>query len=305
MSWDVIVVGGGPAGMSAALYTSRAKLKTLILEKSFPGGQAAITSEIENYPGFPEGITGPDLVHGMEKQAKRFGTEIKSEEVIKLDLNGIEKIVETKDAQYKAKAVILAMGARWKKLNVPGEKELQGRGVSFCATCDGAFFTDLPIVVVGGGDTAIEEALFLTRYASDVTIVHRRDELRATKVIQERAFNNKKIKFVWDSVVEEIQGDEIVEGVKVKNVKTGEVTIIEANGVFIAVGYIPNTTIVDGIIELNSHGYIPNKEDCSTEVPGVFAAGDLREKTLRQVITAVADGGIAAVSATKYIEEGL
>lgn len=301
--YDVLILGAGPAGLTAGLYASRAMLKTGIIEKMLPGGQAAITAKIENYPGFPEPIGGSELTEGMRAQTERFGTEFITGEVKKVEkVESIFKI-HLRDKILEAKTVIIASGAEPRKLGVKGEKEFTGRGVSYCATCDGAFFRDKPIMVVGGGDTAIEEALFLTRFAKEITIVHRRDELRATKILQERAFDNKQIKFIWDSVVEEIKGDNFVEEVIIKNKKTRQISSITVDGIFVAVGYVPNTEYLKDIVKLNENGYIATDERMATEIPGLFAAGDIREKTLRQVVTAVADGAIAAVEASKYIEE--
>ncbi len=302
MSYDIAVIGAGPAGLSAGIYAARAKLSTVIIEKMYPGGQAAITHLIENYPGFSEGIGGSELMDNMKAQAERFGAEVLNGDVEKLGKKGGIFAITLKGETLEAKSVILAMGAEPRKLGAKGEDEFIGRGVSYCATCDGAFYTDLPIMVIGGGDTAIEEAIYLTRFASSVKIVHRRDELRATKILQERSFNNEKISFIWDSVVEEIKGNDMVEEVVVKNVKTGELNSVPVNGIFVAVGYIPKTSFVKDLVSLNEKGYIITDEKMATDIPGVFAAGDVREKTLRQVVTAVADGAIAAVEAEKYLE---
>ncbi|WP_068749362.1 thioredoxin-disulfide reductase [Thermovenabulum gondwanense] len=301
--YDLIIIGGGPAGLSAAIYGARARLKTLVVEKMYAGGQAAITDRIENYPGFVEGIGGMELTEAMKMQAERFGAKFVNGEAQRIIPKDGRFIVELKNEQLEANAVILAMGAEARKLMVKGEKEFTGRGVSYCATCDGAFYTDRKVVVVGGGDSAIEEALYLTKFAESVTVVHRRNELRATKILQERAFSNEKIKFLWDSVVEEVKGQEAVEEIVVKNIKTGEIISYPTDGVFVAIGWEPNSGIVKGLVNLNERGYIITDENMATNVPGIFAAGDIREKSLRQVITAAADGAIAAVSAEKYIEE--
>ncbi|MGB9840489.1 thioredoxin-disulfide reductase [Thermovenabulum sp.] len=303
MTHDLIIIGGGPAGLSAAIYGARARLKTLVVEKMYAGGQAAITDRIENYPGFVEGIGGMELTEAMKMQAERFGAKFVNGEAQRIIPKDDGFIVELKNEQLEAKSVILAMGAEARKLMVKGEKEFTGRGVSYCATCDGAFYTDRKVVVVGGGDSAIEEALYLTKFAESVTVVHRRNELRATKILQERAFSNEKIKFLWDSVVEEVKGQEAVEEIVIKNIKTGEITSYPTDGVFVAIGWEPNSNIVKGLVNLNERGYIITDENMATNVPGIFAAGDIREKSLRQVITAAADGAIAAVSAEKYIEE--
>jgi len=301
--YDLAIIGAGPAGLSAAIYGARARLSTVVIEKMYPGGQAAITDVIENYPGFTEGISGSELAEAMKKQAEKFGAEFLNGEVQKIERQGEKFVLHLKKETVEAKAVILAMGALARKLGVKGEKEFTGRGVSYCATCDGAFYMDRKVMVVGGGDTAIEDALFLTHFASRVIVVHRRNELRATKILQERAFNNEKIEFIWDSVVEEIKGADAVQEVVVKNVKTGEIKSVPVDGVFIAIGWDPNTAVVRDLVKLNEKGYIITDENMGTGVPGLFAAGDVREKSLRQVVTAVADGAIAAVSAEKYLEE--
>lgn len=301
--YDLAIIGAGPAGLSAAIYGARARLSTVVIEKMYPGGQAAITDVIENYPGFTEGISGSELAEAMKKQAEKFGAEFLNGEVQKIERQGEKFVLHLKKETVEAKAVILAMGALARKLGVKGEKEFTGRGVSYCATCDGAFYMDRKVMVVGGGDTAIEDALFLTHFASRVIVVHRRNELRATKILQERAFNNEKIEFIWDSVVEEIKGTDAVQEVVVKNVKTGEIKSVPVDGVFIAIGWDPNTAVVRDLVKLNEKGYIITDENMETGVPGLFAAGDVREKSLRQVVTAVADGAIAAVSAEKYLEE--
>ncbi|MDK2878611.1 MAG: thioredoxin reductase [Thermoanaerobacteraceae bacterium] len=299
---DVAIIGAGPAGLSAGIYAARAKLSTVIVEKMYPGGQAAITDRIENYPGFNEGIGGSELTDNMKAQAEKFGAELLNGDVIGIKKENEKFIIQLTGETLEAKTVILAMGAESRKLGVKGEKEYTGRGVSYCATCDGAFYTDKPIMMVGGGDTAIEEALYLTRFAESVKVVHRRDQLRATKILQERAFKNEKIKFIWNSVVDEIKGQDMVEEVIVKNVKTGEKTSVLVNGVFVAIGLVPNTSFVKDLVKLNEQGYIITDENMGTGVPGLYAAGDVRQKSLRQVVTAVADGAIAAVEAGKYLE---
>lgn len=302
MTYDIAIIGGGPAGLSAGIYGARAKLSTVIIEKMYPGGQAAITHLIENYPGFVDGIGGSELTESMKNQAERFGAKILNGEVEDIKKQASLFYVKLKSETVEAKSIILAMGAEPRKLDVKGEKEFTGQGVSYCATCDGAFYTDMPIVVIGGGDTAIEEAIYLTRFASSVTVVHRRDQLRATKILQDRAFKNEKIKFIWDSVVKEIKGKDMVEEVVLKNVKTGEESSVFVNGVFSAVGYVPNTASIKGLVKLNDRGYVITDDKMATDIPGIFAAGDIREKSLRQVVTAVSDGAIAAVEAEKYIE---
>ena len=303
MIYDVAIIGAGPAGLSAGLYAARAKLSTVIVEKMFPGGQAAITYRIENYPGFAEGVGGADLADAIKTQAESFGAEFLNGDVEKIEKKDDKFIIYMKGESLEAKSVILATGAQPRKVGVKGEKEFTGKGVSYCATCDGAFYSNKPIVIVGGGDTAIEEALYLTRFAGSIYVIHRRDELRATKILQERAFNNDKIKFIWDSVLHEIEGKDTVEEVVVKNVKTGKLSSVSVDGVFIAIGYTPNTDFVKDLVQLDEQGYIVTDEHMKTQVPGLFAAGDIRKKSLRQVVTAVADGAIAAVEAGKFIEE--
>ncbi|NMA67298.1 MAG: thioredoxin-disulfide reductase [Clostridiaceae bacterium] len=300
--YDVIIVGGGPAGFTAALYAARAKLKTLIVERAFFGGQMAITNQMENYPGFEE-VSGSQLAEKMYGQATKFGAEVEQTEVIELDLDGDIKRIVTKEKTYEAKSVILAMGASPRKLGLANEDNFVGSGISYCATCDGAFFRDKDVAVVGGGDTAAEDAMYLARFCRKVYLIHRRDEMRATKVLADLVLNSPKVVPVWNSVVEEIIGQFGVEAVKVKNNKTGEVSQLDINGLFIAIGYIPNNELVKGKIELNEWGYIKTDEQMRTNIPGVFAAGDVREKTLRQVVTAASDGAAAAHSAEQYLTE--
>ncbi len=299
--YDVVVIGSGPGGMTAALYASRSDLKTLILERGIPGGQLINTAEIENYSGF-ESIEGPKLADKMYKGATAFGAEYSFGDVEEI-IDGEEyKQVVTSNKIYKTRTVIIATGAEHRKLNVPGEEELKGRGVSYCAVCDGAFFRDRPLVVVGGGDSAVEEGTYLTQFASKVTIIHRRDELRAQKILQDRAFNNEKVDFIWDSVVEEIQGENKVESLQIRNVKTNEVSEVPADGAFIYVGLIPNTDGFDSLGITDEEGWIVTDDYMETSVPGVFAVGDVRDTVLRQVATAVGDGSIAGDAAYKYIE---
>ncbi len=300
-AYDVAVLGCGPAGLTAGIYASRSGLRTVILERMAPGGQAATTFSIENYPGFPNGVDGPGLMAAMEEQAKKFGTEITITEATSILAEVGEFVLHTTTGQFRARTVIIATGTREKPLGVPGEKELRGRGVSYCATCDGAFFRDKKVVVVGGGDSAITEAIFLARMASRVTVVHRRDTLRANKALQDRAMSNQKIGFVWDSVVTAIEGKERVERIVVRNLKTGETTPIEADGVFVYVGFLPNTAFLSGVVDLDSAGYVIADNMLRTSTPGIFVAGDARVKELRQVVTAAADGAVAAVSAERYL----
>ncbi|MGB6606562.1 MAG: thioredoxin-disulfide reductase [Atribacterota bacterium] len=305
--YDAIIIGGGPAGLTAGIYLSRARMDTLLIEKAMPGGQAILTEIIENYPGFPHGITGPELMQKMEEQAVRFGLKIEYGEAvefkIKEDAEDKVKIVKINNQEYKTLTIILASGAEASKLGIPGEEELRGRGVSYCATCDAPFFKDQKIVVVGGGDAAIEEALYLTKFVREVTIIHRRDRLRATKILQERVFVNKKINFVWDSVVTKILGNEKVEGVLVQNKKTGEEREISCQGVFVFVGNIPNSKFLNELIKLDKKGYILTDDNMMTSQEGIYACGDVRKKLLRQVVTACGEGATAAFAAQKYIEE--
>lgn len=308
-NYDLIIIGAGPAGLAAGLYAGRARLSTLIIEKQKNGGQIVITSEIENYPGCLEEETGPSLIDRMVKQTEKFGVDHVFDTVTDMELQGGTKVLHCLHEDYSAKAVIIAAGANPVQIGCPGERELSGKGVSYCATCDAAFFEDFEVYVVGGGDAAVEEAMYLTKFARKVTIIHRRDELRAAKSIQEKAFSNPKIDFMWDSVVQEIRGDGLVESMVVKNVKTGELTTVEADeddgtfGIFVFIGFKPSTDVFKGHVEMDEKGYILTDADMHTNVPGVFAAGDIRQKSLRQVVTACADGAIAAVQAGKYIEE--
>lgn len=305
--YDVIILGGGPAGLAAGIYAGRSRLKTLLLEKSAPGGQIALSADIANYPGqLPEGETGVTLANRMAGQCEAFGVERKTDIVRAVDLAGEVKRLTGGGGEYRGKTVILATGASPRPIGCENEKEFIGKGVSYCATCDGAFFRGLDVYVAGGGDSAVEEAVFLTRFARKVTIIHRRDALRAAKSIQEKAFANSKIDFLWDSVVERVDGSEALDTLVVRNVKTGERTTIRASaadgllGLFGFIGHTPNTELFRGQLELKD-GYIPTDEDMRTSIPGVFAAGDVRVKSLRQVVTAAADGAIAAVQAEKYL----
>lgn len=300
--FDTIIIGGGPAGLSAGLYASRSRMKTLIIERAKYGGQATTTDELENYPGSIENCTGTGLSQRMRQQAEEFGTEFVKDEVLDVELEGEVKVIKCRKGTYESKTIIIATGATPRLGGFKNELELRGRGISYCATCDADFFTDLDIAVVGGGDSAITEAIYLAKFGESVTVIHRRDALRAAKSLQEKAFANPKIKFVWDSVVESANGDEILEGLTIKNVKTGEVSDLEVNGCFVFVGYLPISELFKGKINMNSRGDIITDEEMRTNIPGVFAAGDVREKLLRQVITAAADGAIAATCAEHYIE---
>jgi thioredoxin reductase (NADPH) len=305
MVYDVIIIGGGPAGLTAGLYTSRGRLKSLLIEKALTGGQVMTTEWIENYPGFEDGISGAELSQKMEKQAARFGLEIIQGSVVNISLNGRMKEIALEDGrQYEAKSIILATGSNPRLLKIEGEDTFRGRGVSYCATCDGAFFKNEKLAVIGGGDSAVEEGLFLTKFADAVYIIHRRDLLRAAKCVQERAFANPKIKFIWNSIPEKIEGDDRgVKSLHIKNLKTGEQSSLEVAGVFVYVGYNPNTAFLRGLVDLNENNYIITDENMSSSTPGIYAAGDVRAKPLKQIATAVGDGAIAGVSAEKYIEE--
>jgi len=301
--YDLIIAGGGPAGLSAAIYASRAKLDTLVLEKNFVGGQMANTDIIENYPGFPDGVSGSDLVSRMEEQAEKFGAEIDFADIEGIEVDGAVKRLRTSEGDYLSRALIIATGTEQRKLGVKGEAEFTGRGVSYCAVCDGAFYTDKVIAVVGGGNSAVEEAVYLTNFASKVYLIHRRDSLRAEKLLQERLFANEKIEVVWNSVVTEIKGDKFVEAVSIKNLLSGEVKDLAVSGVFVYVGVVPNSQVFRGVLELDEWGYIKTNEEMETSVDGVFAAGDVRASVLKQVITAAAEGAIAATFAEKYVRE--
>jgi len=302
--YDVIIIGGGPAGMTAGLYASRARLRTLLIENGLFGGQMTTTELIENYPGFPQGVSGEELSRLMEEQAKRFGMEAISDEVTGVSLEKDLKRVKTYEGEYFCRALIICTGTEYRKLGVPGEEKFKGRGISYCATCDGAFFRDSRIIVVGGGDSALTEALFLTKFVRELTIIHRRDALRATKIYQERTLNHPKIKFLWNSVVQEIKGDSVVRSVVVKNVKSGEVKEVETEGAFLFIGLMPRTQFLKELVQMDESGYIVTNENCEASIKGIFAAGDCRKKLLRQISTSVGDGATAAFAAEKYSEEG-
>ncbi|AOH57066.1 thioredoxin-disulfide reductase [Peribacillus muralis] len=301
--YDVVIIGAGPAGMTAAVYTSRANLSTLMLERGVPGGQMANTEEVENYPGF-DTILGPELSTKMFDHAKKFGAEYAYGDVKEI-IDGEEyKTIIAGSKEFKARSIIITSGAEYKKIGVPGEKELGGRGVSYCAVCDGAFFKEKELFVIGGGDSAVEEGVYLTRFASKVTIVHRREELRAQKILQDRAFANEKVDFIWNHTLKEIneEGGK-VGGVTLVSTVNGEETKLDADGVFIYIGMLPLTKPFESLNILNAMGYIETNDRMETRVPGIFAAGDVREKTLRQIVTATGDGSIAAQSVQHYVEE--
>lgn len=301
--YDVIIIGGGPAGMTAAIYAARAGYKTMILETGAPGGQAATTDIIENYPGFPQGISGPELMMKFYEQATGFGVEMEFQKATSLELDGAVKKVKAGENLYETRAIIIASGARPRVLGVNGEAKFRGRGVSYCATCDGFFFKDQDVAVIGGGDTAVEEALYLAKICNKVTIIHRRDQLRANKTAQDRAKSNEKIDFIWDSVVDEIVGEDKIEKLAIHNVKTQEKSNLNVAGVFIFVGYIPNSDYLPREIKVDERGYVITDSELKTSVPGVFAIGDVRQKRLRQVATAVGDGALVTTFLEEYLAE--
>lgn len=299
----VVIIGSGPAGLTAALYTARADLDPLVIAGDQLGGQISLTSEVENYPGFPEGLTGPELVEKFKEQAERFGARLVYDMVLEVDFaSGPPYTIRTQSETYQAWTVIITMGASPRRLGVPGEEEYIGRGVSYCATCDGFFFRGKDVVVVGGGDSALEEGLFLTKFANRVRIIHRRDELRASEILQNRASRNPKIEFIWDTVVEEILGENVVKGVRTRNVKTGEEATLETDGVFIFIGHYPNSSIFAGQLEMDEAGYLLTDERMTTSMPGIFAAGEIQDPIWRQIATSVGQGTAAAMSATRWLE---
>ena len=298
--FDLIIVGGGPAGLTAAIYAGRARLKTLIIEKALLGGMASTTFHIDNYPGFPEGISGMELSHKLETQARALGVKIYYGNVAKI---AKDRTVEIEGYKLKAKALIIATGTETKKLGIPGEEEFRGRGVSYCATCDGPFYRDKNIAVIGGGNAAVEEALYLTRFANKISIIYRRDKLRADKILAEHALNDPKIFVIWNSIVEKIEGDKLIKSVSIYNSQTNVRTTVPVDGVFIYIGSKPNNELISGILRTNKDGYIETDNSMKTSAAGIFACGDVIAKPLRQVVTAAADGAIAADSARKFIEE--
>jgi thioredoxin reductase (NADPH) len=302
VDYELVIIGGGPAGLTAGLYAARGGLNVILIEKIVPGGQIIITDWIENYPGFPEGLSGPDLVQKMTEQVKRFDLSIENNEVVSVDFSEPVKKITLNDRTLTSHAIIIATGASPKRLGVPGEKTFFGKGISSCATCDGPFFKDSIVAAVGGGDTAVQESLFLTKFAKKVYLIHRRDKLRAAAILQKRALANEKIEMIWDSVLTDISGLTHVENITVKNVKTGDKTQFSVDGCFIWVGTIPNAQFLGDSVKLDEYGFIIADLNMETSVPGVFTAGDVRNTPLRQVVTAVGDGAIAAISAENYIE---
>jgi len=299
----MIIIGAGPAGLSAALYAARAELQPMVITGMSLGGQASLTHTIENYPGFPDGVGGSELGELFQKQAEKFGARIEFDSVTEVDFSKQPYLVKTYGKEYQTETVIISTGASPIYLGVPGEKELTGKGVSYCGTCDGWFFKDKDIIVVGGGDSALEEGIFLTRFAKSVTIIHRRDQLRAGKILQTRAFNNPKIKFIWDTVVEKINGKSAVEDVELKNVKTGEKLNYPADGVFVFIGHRPNTELYKGQLDMDANGYLMVDSKMQTKLPGVYAAGEVMDSSFKQVVTSAGWGAAAAIQATKYLEE--
>jgi len=301
--YDIVIIGSGPAGLTAAVYAARALVRTLVVAGRVSGGQLMLTSGVENFPGFSNGIQGPDLMAEMRKQAEHFGAEIVDEDVDSVDFTQKVKRVAFGNRSVTSNVVIVATGSSAKWLGIPSETKLRGRGVSSCATCDGYFFRNKRVAVVGGGDTAVEEALFLTKYATEVVIIHRRDELRATKIMQRRASSNPKIRFCWDSVVDDVLGENKVEGLKIRNLKTGEVSMLPCEGVFMAIGFQPNTRVFEGQIELDEKGYVTARNNTETSADGVFVAGDVHDYKYRQAITAAGEGCKAAIDALSYLDK--
>jgi len=301
--YEVIIIGGGPAGLTAGLYMARDRRDSLLIEKGMIGGLIAIADWIENYPGFPEGISGFELGELMQKQVKKFELKTVCAEVTGIELKGKQKVIRTTEGDFTAKAVIIAGGSELSKLGVPGEEEFIGKGVSYCATCDAAFFNGQPVAVVGGGDAAISEALHLAKFASKVVVIHRRDQLRATRILQEKAFSESKMEFLWNTTVEAIEGKDLVSSLKLRQVKTREESNLGVGGVFIAVGFKPNTDYLKDILPLDADGCIITNERMETEIPGILAAGDIRSNSVRQVIAAAGDGATAAIYADKFLSE--
>ena len=302
VDYDLVIIGGGPEGLTAGLYAARARLKTVLIERMVPGGQVLVTDWVENYPGFPEGISGIDLVQKMAEQAKRFGLEIETDDVLSLDLSGQVKEIRLNDKTITAHTILIASGASPRRLGIPGEDTFWGKGVSACATCDGPFYKDRVVAAVGGGDTAVQESIFLTKFVKKVYLIHRRDELRATGILREQALANDKIEFLWDSALTGIEGLTNVEKITVKNVRTGDEQKLPVNGCFIWIGILPNADFLGDSVERDEFGFVRANAHMETSVPGVFAAGDVRRTPLRQIATAVGDAAIAAFSAEHYIQ---
>jgi thioredoxin reductase (NADPH) len=301
--FDIAIIGAGPGGLSAAVYAARGGLSTIVFEKALVGGQITVTDEVENYPGFIDSVSGFEIADRFKQHAVKFGAEIIEEDVKAIAMEGLCKIIETNRGTYRAKSVVFATGAHPRKLAVPGEEKFTGRGVSYCATCDGAFYREKVVAVVGGGDSAVEEAIFLTKFAKKVYIIHRREELRAVKLVRERAFENKKIEIIWNSVVQGVDGKDVVEKVFLYNRKQDKINELAVDGVFVYIGIIPNNGLIESRVECDESGFILTDENMHTNIPGIYAAGDIVHKTLRQVVTAASDGAIAAFSAEKWIEE--
>ena len=302
--YDVIIIGGGPAGLTAGLYTSRAKLDTLVIEREVIGGQVANIEAIENYPGFPDGVNGFELSQQMQKQAEKYGAVILYNQATALELKADgKKLIKTSDGDFEARAVILAGSAKRRKLGIPGEEEYTGRGVSFCATCDAPLFKDKPVAVAGGGNSAITEALHLARFASKVTVIHRRDQLRASPILQDRAFTEPKMKFLWDTLIQKVQGGDFVESLSLKNARTGQESVFKVEGLFVSIGFDPDTAFLKGIVTLDAEGHVITNTEMETNVPGIYAAGDIRVKLSRQIITAAGDGATAAMAAERFLSE--
>ncbi len=299
---NVIIVGSGPAGLTAAIYTARADLNPLMIEGYQSGGQLMLTTEVENFPGYPNGVQGPEMMADLRKQAERFGTRFITKDVTQVNFSKSPFIVEIAGERFEAKSIIISTGASARLLGLPNEKRLMGKGVTTCATCDGAFFRGMEVAIVGGGDSSMEEAIFLTKFASQVTVIHRRDHLRASKIMQDRAFANPKIKFIWDTVVEDVMGEKEVEGLKLKNLKTGEPSALKVAGLFVAIGHDPNTQLFKGQIAMDENAYILTQNGTRTNIPGVFACGDVQDHTYRQAITAAGSGCMAAIDCERYLE---
>ena len=302
-SYEVIIIGGGPAGLTAGLYTSRIRLNSLLIERGLIGGQIANAEWVENYPGFPEGISGFDLGELMHQQATKYGLKTLIAEATGIELQEGQKIVKTTEGNFTAKAVIIASGSERRKLGIPGEDEFTGKGVSYCATCDAAFFREQPVAVVGGGDAAITEALHLAKFASKVTVIHRRNQLRASRILQEKAFSEPKINFLWDTIPEKIEGEDIVKRIGLHQVKTGENLALEIGGIFVSIGLKPDTDFLKGTLTLDDTGHVITNEKMETEVPGILAAGDIRHNSARQAIAAAGDGATAAIYAEKFLTD--